>query len=186
MKLRIRVMTFWALSGVAGALWGQQATDPPSRVARLSYLDGPVSFRPGNLDEWTVATLNQPLTNGDRLWSDKEAFAELHIGATAIHMAELTAFGILHLDGRAAQMSLAQGTVYLRIPRMDDDQVYEVDTPHGAITMRRTGDYRFGVSEDGGATLVTVRTGEAKVGAGASTYTVHPGQTLRVVGTDAI
>jgi DNA segregation ATPase FtsK/SpoIIIE-like protein len=149
-------------------------------------MDGSVSFRPGNLDEWAGATLNYPLTNGDRLWTDEESRAELHIGATAIHMAELTAFGILNLDSRAAQMSLAEGTVYLRIPRMDDDQAYEMDTPSGAIILRRTGDYRFDVSEDGSATLVTVRSGEAEVVAGGQNFTVHPGQTLRLVGTDPV
>lgn len=29
--------------------------DPPSRVARLSFLTGSVSFRPGTVDEWTSA-----------------------------------------------------------------------------------------------------------------------------------
>ena len=186
MVLRIRVMSFWAFTAVATGLWGQQPPDPPSRVARLNYLDGSVSFRPGNLEEWAAATLNYPLTNGDRLWTDKESGAELHIGATAIHMAELTAFGILNLDGKVAQISLAQGTVYLRIPRMDDGQNYEVDTPSGAITIRRTGDYRFGVSEDGTSTLVTVRAGEAEVAGGGHSLTVHPGQTLRLLGMDQV
>src|SRR5438309_1810393 len=35
-----------------------QADDPPSRVARINYLSGSVSFRPGSLEEWTAATLN--------------------------------------------------------------------------------------------------------------------------------
>src|SRR2546426_12342039 len=33
--------------------------DPPSRVGRLSYLSGSVSFRPGDVDDWTDATINR-------------------------------------------------------------------------------------------------------------------------------
>jgi hypothetical protein len=43
------------------------AGDPPSRVARLSYQSGTVSFRPGTVEEWTAASLNYPLTTGDHL-----------------------------------------------------------------------------------------------------------------------
>src|SRR5256886_11026577 len=40
--------------------------DPPSRVGRLSFLSGSVSFRPGSVDDWATATINYPLTTGDR------------------------------------------------------------------------------------------------------------------------
>ena len=45
------------------------AQDPPSRVGRLNYLSGSVSFRPGTVDEWTAATLNYPVYEGDHLWN---------------------------------------------------------------------------------------------------------------------
>src|SRR2546428_328505 len=51
--------------------------DPPSRVGRLSYLSGPVSFRPGDVDDWTDATINYPLHNRDHLWTDTDAPAEI-------------------------------------------------------------------------------------------------------------
>src|SRR5438309_602880 len=54
--------------------------DPPSRVGRLSYLSGPVSFRPGDVDDWTDATINYPLHNGDHPWTDSDARAEVTVG----------------------------------------------------------------------------------------------------------
>ena len=36
--------------------------DPPSRVARLNYESGSVSFRPGSADDWSPASPNYPLT----------------------------------------------------------------------------------------------------------------------------
>src|SRR2546429_3392869 len=37
--------------------------DPPSRVGRLSYLSGSVSFRPGDVDDWTDATRSEEHTS---------------------------------------------------------------------------------------------------------------------------
>src|ERR1017187_1150034 len=51
----------------------QVQDDPPSRVARLNYMSGTVSFRPGSVDEWAAATLNYPLYNGDHLRADRAA-----------------------------------------------------------------------------------------------------------------
>jgi hypothetical protein len=65
------------------------AADPPSRVARLNYVQGSVSFRPGGVEEWTPATVNYPLTIGGDLWVDQGAWAELHIGSTAIRLTPL-------------------------------------------------------------------------------------------------
>ncbi len=41
--------------------------DPPSRVARLSYASGTVSFNPGGTDDWVSAVVNRPITTGDKL-----------------------------------------------------------------------------------------------------------------------
>ena len=48
-------------SGLA-TVHAQDRQDPSARVARASYLQGDVSFRPGTVDDWTSATLNYPLT----------------------------------------------------------------------------------------------------------------------------
>lgn len=51
--------------------------NPPSRVARVSYLKGRVSFQPAGQDQWSEATINFTVTTGDRLYTDKGARAEL-------------------------------------------------------------------------------------------------------------
>src|SRR5690242_5931688 len=147
-----------------------QDQDPPSRVARLNYLDGSVSFRPGSVEEWAAATLNYPLATGDHLWTDQSARAELHIGPAAVHMASETALAILTLDDRLAQLSLTQGAVNVRIPRLEPDEAWEVDTPNGAITLLRPGDYRIDVLPDSNTTMVTVRDGDAEVTGGGQAF----------------
>jgi len=47
----------------------QVGDDPPSRAARLSLVSGTVSFEPASVEDWVPATLNRPLTTGDRLWT---------------------------------------------------------------------------------------------------------------------
>ena len=45
--------------------WAQD-NDPPSRVARMSYAQGTVSFQPGGEGDWVSAVPNRPLTSGDK------------------------------------------------------------------------------------------------------------------------
>jgi hypothetical protein len=52
-----------AVSDIAVA----QDVDPPSRVARIAYINGSVSFEPASVDQWTAASLNYPMTTGDNL-----------------------------------------------------------------------------------------------------------------------
>ncbi len=80
------------------------AQDPPSRVARLNLLEGPVSFQPASVDNWTQATLNYPLTIGDHLYTDEGARAEMHIGSSGIRLAPRTNMSFLNLDDRTVQI----------------------------------------------------------------------------------
>jgi hypothetical protein len=132
------------------------------------------------MDEWAPATLNYPITTGDRLWTGREARAELHVGATSIHLAPETAFAVLNLDDRSMQMSISQGTVYLRVPRLDDDAIVEVDTPDGAMSILAAGDYRVDVDAERNATRVIVRSGRAETSANGRVVAVAAGESLEL------
>ena len=160
---------------VTGMAFGD-AGDPPSRVARLNYLSGAVSFQPAGIEDWTPATLNYPMTTGDHLWADTDSRAEMHIGSTSIHVDSSTASSFLNLDDRTVQIRLSQGSLSIRIRNLADDEVYEVDTPNGAISLLRTGSYRIDADPDRQTTTVTVRGGEAEITAGGSAFAVHPRQ----------
>src|SRR4029077_7056090 len=142
--------------------------DPPSRVGRLSYLSGSVSFRPGDVDDWTDATINYPLHNGDHLWTDTDARAEITVGSSAFRLAPQSAFGFLALDDRAVQVRLAQGSLNVRVRDLRETESLEIDTPSGAVSLLRPGVYRVDVDSTGDTTSVTVRRGEAEVTASGS------------------
>jgi hypothetical protein len=62
------------------------AQDPPGRVGRLSYRDGPVSFQPSGVSDWVDADINRPLTTGDHIWVGDRGRAEFHIGSAALRL----------------------------------------------------------------------------------------------------
>jgi hypothetical protein len=164
---------------MAGAAWCQ---DPPSRVARLNLLNGAVSFQPASVDEWTSATLNYPLTTGDHLYADQGARAEMHIGSNAIRLNAQTNFGFLNLDDQTAQVRLTQGSLGIRLRNLSDADAWEIDTPNGAISLLRTGEYRIDTDADRNATMVTVRSGEVEVTANGQSFPVRRGETAFFTG----
>src|SRR3984957_19777944 len=85
--------------------------DPPTRVARLSHVDGTVSFEPAGTDDWVSAVVNRPMTTGDKLWADHDSRAELHLGASSIRLGANTGFSFLNLDDRTVQLQLTEGTL---------------------------------------------------------------------------
>jgi hypothetical protein len=62
-----------------------QEDDPPSRVARLGYVEGAVSFQPGGTEDWVAAPLNRPMTTGDKFWSDRDGRAELQLDGSVLN-----------------------------------------------------------------------------------------------------
>jgi hypothetical protein len=158
--------------------------DPPSRVAQLSYLDGSVSMQPGGSGDWSSAARNRPITIGDKLWVDKDARAELQAGQTTIHLGGMTALSFLNLDRTITQMRLAEGSINFRVREMREGDLYEVDTPNAAFTVRQAGAFRIDVNENGDGTIVTVLRGEGEVVAAGQTYTVRGGELAEFNGTD--
>src|SRR5436190_10437493 len=89
---------------------GMVFADLPSRVFRLGYLDGIVSFAPAGEDQWVLAKRNRPIVTGDKLWSDSGSHAELQLGSAVIRLYDQTSINILNLDDNIAQLELDQGT----------------------------------------------------------------------------
>jgi FecR protein len=166
--------------------WAADDDDPPGRVARLSYAAGAVSFNPAGTDDWTSAVVNRPLTIGDKLWTDNGARAELNLGTAAIRLGDQTGFSFLNLDDRATQIQVTEGTLNVRVRRLDQDEVFEIDTPNLAFSILRPGTYRIKVNESGDATMVAVQTGEGEVTGAGSAYTIRAGESGMFSGVDQL
>ncbi|WP_266170705.1 DUF6600 domain-containing protein [Dyella subtropica] len=150
-------------AGLAQAQSDGDAGDPPSRVARLSFLSGDLGFLPAGAKDWSDASVNRPLTNGDRLSTGSHGKAELELGGGSLRMAQNTNFGFLDLNDQMAQVELTQGTLNLAVRNLGQGQSYEIDTPTVALVVDRPGTFRVDVDRNGRTTEVTAFRGRATV-----------------------
>jgi hypothetical protein len=160
--------------------------DPPSRVARLNFMEGSVSFQASGTQEWVDANPSRPLTTGDNLWADKDSRGEVHIGSLAIRMASETGISFLNLDDRTVQIQLAQGTIEVHLRRYEPGNAVEIDTPNLAFTLTTAGEYRIETDSNGDSTLIIVREGGGQVTGGGESYDLGPGQQYTFGGTDQL
>jgi hypothetical protein len=158
--------------------------DPPARVARISYLDGNVSFQPTGTEDWTAAAKNRPVTVGDKLWTDQDSRAELQAGEATVHLGSMTALSFLNLDENILQARIAEGAINFRVREMREGDLYEVDTPNLAFTVKEAGAFRVDVNENGDGTRVTVIRGEGEITVGGQTYELHAGEQAELNGID--
>ncbi len=164
---------FFSLTALA------MAGDPPSRVARLQYMSGSVSIQPNGQDDWVEATLNRPLTNSDNIWTDKDSRAELNVGTGVMRMDAMSSLTITNVGDQSVQVSLHQGTLNLHVRHLWDGEIYEIDTPNMAFTIRKSGEYRFDVDPNGDASVVTVWKGEGDATGTGPSVRVHKGEQAR-------
>jgi len=175
-------------TGAASQIRDQQdqQDDPPSRVARIGYMEGSVSFQPAGEPDWVQAVANRPMTTGDKLWTDKDSRAELQLGSAVIRLNSNTGFSFLNLDDNTVQIQLTSGSVNLRVRRLDRDDVVEIDTPNLAFSVTQPGSYRVEASEDGTYSVVSIREGGGESTGNGQTYTLHAGQRGTFSGMDSL
>jgi hypothetical protein len=136
--------------------------DPPTRAARLSYVEGAVSVQPAGLDDWTAAAINRPLTTGDQLWSDRGSRAEIDLGSATVSLADSSSVSLLNLSDEGVQLQVSAGTANITLRDLDPAVPFEIDAPNASVSLVRPGTYRIGV-DDAGNTMVAMRDGQAQV-----------------------
>ena len=156
-------------------------SDPPGRVARLNLATGAVSMlSQATGPDWVPAQINFPLTTGDQVWTDFDGRAELHIGASAIRLRPETSATFTLLDDRTVQLQLVAGGLNVHVRNLYEDEVFEVDTPNLAFTIRKPGDYRIDVV--GQQTKVIVRSGGGDVYGDGRDFPLRAGDFATVSG----
>jgi len=183
-------LRFTALALISLAMLGvalADETEPPGRVARLSYVQGAVSLEPAGSQDWVAAELNRPLTTSDGLWSDTPTSrAELDIGGAVVRVGSDTGFSFLNLDDNIAQMQVTAGTVSITVHELLENQTYEIDTPNVAVLLDQAGQYRVDVNEAGNTTVVRVSEGQAEASGGGPSIPIANQQMMTFAGSSAI
>jgi ferric-dicitrate binding protein FerR (iron transport regulator) len=188
-KYSLRLVAMCSLA-IASACLSPRAVadddDPPSRVARLAYAQGSVSFQPAGTDDWVTAGLNRPVTTGDKVWSDNDGRVELQLDGSVVRLSNNTGFSFLNLSDNVTQIQLTSGTLLVRVRRLDDNETYEIDTPNLAFSVLRPGLYRIGVNEAGDATAIKIRSGAGEVTAAGAAYNIRANESATFSGFDQL
>src|SRR5260370_34338100 len=100
------------------------------------------------------------MTTGDKLWTDADSQAELHIGSAVIRLSSNTGFSFLSLDDRTVQIQLSSGTLGIRVRRVEKDEIFEVETPKQAFSILRPRPFRVAATDDREPTLVMLTGGK--------------------------
>lgn len=163
-----------------------QNVDPPSRVGRLSFLEGTVSFHAADQDQWSPATLNFPVTTGDSFWTQPDARAEIEIGAAEVRLDQASEVDVVRLDDSGTQIQVAQGNVIISFATQPEAG-FQVLTPRGKVIFTQPGRYHIDAGRMNGdqpsdQILVTVLQGEARFDADNGSHAIAVGQTLTASG----
>jgi hypothetical protein len=154
---------------------------PVPRVARLSFVQGDVSFLRAGVTEWAAAVENLPLLAGDQIYAGRGARAEVQLGrGNYIRLSESTALTITELLDTSAQFEVTEGIAIIRIERLATAfQRFEVDTPNAALILQQDGLYRVNVRGENDSEVI-VRNGGAEVSTLDGNFKVREGYRLVV------
>lgn len=151
---------------------------------RISLIQGDVQIYDQGVSDWTAASVNFPLLDGDRIWVPDDARTEVQIrGGVYVRADERTAVDILSLGDDSVQFYLDRGHLYIN-NRRGGLQIAQVDIPVASVRAYDNSIVMLDVDESGmtevsvlkGYAIAETRSGSTRINAG-STLTVHDDST---------
>jgi hypothetical protein len=152
---------------------------PVARVARLSFVEGDVSFLRAGVTEWAPVVENLPLLAGDQVYAGRGARAEIQLGrGEYIRLSENTELTINRFSDNEALFEVTEGTAIIRIERLSSAfHLFELDTPNTAVAFKQDGIYRVDVRGEDNSELIVQR-GEAEASSDEGSFKVRDGHRL--------
>lgn len=151
------------------------------RIARLSYIEGKVSFQHTDEVDWTAASINMALQPGDRIYAGGNGRAEIEFDEGSIlRLAEGTDVEILATKEELIQLKILVGLCSLT---SRSDVEFEINTPAAAFTTSEKGSYRFYIAENGDADGI-VRKGSMDAVNNRFSKHISGGEVLHVPASD--
>lgn len=159
------------------ATWAYPKDDEYTRIARLSYVDGNVSFQHSSDTDWSAASINLPMEPGDRIYTGQEGRAEIEFDdGSVFHLAENTDMEILSLREGLIQMRMMLGLATLTVSSNVD---FEINTPAAAFNVLSKGVFRFDVVESGDTDAI-VRAGKLEAATNEFSRRIEAGEMLHI------
>jgi hypothetical protein len=165
---------------------GQPDTDPPPIAGSLAAIAGSVSFHTAGDTQWSPATLNYPVTNGEGFWTEPQASATIDIADDSVVLDESTEFDVATLDQSQFVATEAQGAIFVHLNSLNHGQSLVVNTPRGAVQISQAGEYEIVAGDTNDATTITVVQGAAHISGTNLALDVGPNQTATITGSDTL
>ena len=160
--------------------------DPPSRVGRLAFTHGTVSFHDQQQQGWTPALANTPLTTGDSVWTEPNAHSEISLAGTRLRLDGATQLDMLAVDDSQTRLQLDEGRLDIKTFDFDTHQPYQIATPRGTVSLLEQGDYYVEAGSTQDATRLGVRAGAAQIQSlNGQVVAVRPGEVAEISGDAA-
>ncbi len=175
----LRPLLFAVALAVSGLAFGE-SPEQPGRMARLSYVEGEVTFQ-GAQEVAPSALPDRPLGRGDRLSTARDGRAEIALGSGILRLDEETAVTIDELGASAVRLDLTAGNASLHLDDLLEGEAFEISTLNTTVTLRAPGEYRVDITPSG-ATELSVRAGDADVATAGGPVRVADGQRVRLEG----
>ena len=128
------------LLGSAAAAVAQTVTVSPDRAGRISYVEGSVSVRGADQEQWSPAGVNWPVTSGTAIWTQPGARAEIQVGPAELRIDQNTELDVTRLDDGITALAVPQGVANIHISAEGGAPI-QVDTANGPVTLNRPGFY---------------------------------------------
>lgn len=176
-----RKLLFLILVFSLSSLCGIAAAQDDFRIARLSYLEGHVSFQHTDEVDWSAASINMALQPGDRIYTGDNGRAEIEFDdGSVLRLAEKTDVEILTLKEQLIQLRVLIGLCSLT---GRSNVEFEVNTPAAAFTTTEKGSYRFDIVENGDSDAIVRKGGLDAVNNRINRH-VQSGEILHVPAAD--
>jgi hypothetical protein len=173
----------WSTAFAQSAL---PTADPPSRVGRLAFTQGTVSFHDPQQKDWTQALANTPITTGDSVWTEPNAHSEISLAGTRLRLDGATQLDMLAVDDSQTRLQLDEGRLDIKTFDFDGQQPYQIATPRGTVSLLQQGDYYVEAGSTQDATRLGVRAGAAQIQSlNGQVVAVRPGEVAEISGDAA-
>lgn len=161
-------------------------------AARLDKMDGDVGIarqtdtqQGDSYQGWTKATVNAPISLGDRIYSSAGSKAAISINRNNyIRLNPNTSLDVISLSEGNTQLALREGACVFDVGELDSGETYEIATPNGAVDFTQPGLYQVGI-DNGGDTVVSVLNGACQVAGFAGSGEVSKGQIITLAAAEA-
>jgi hypothetical protein len=161
---------------------GQQAQPNDAGAARIGFINGDVSTQHSGSSDWSAATVNTPVVNGDHISTAQNARAEIQLDhANILRISGQTTANVVNLSRTQVQLQIGQGLANYEVLKNNEASI-EIQTPNVAIHPDMgEGSYRVLVNSDG-ETIVDVRKGSVEVSTPQGSTRVGRDQRITIQG----